>query len=71
MAAGGGDKVSEAARAGFSMLRNPVVEPVNTRAEIAKAADVSEDTVRKVNVIAAKAPDAPVVIDNTVFRKAG
>lgn len=44
--ASGGDKTE----AGLTTLSNPV-EPVNTRAEIAKAADLSEGTVAKVKTI--------------------
>jgi ParB-like chromosome segregation protein Spo0J len=49
--AGGGDQKS-----GLTNSSKPI-EPVNTRAEIAKTAGVSEDTVAKVKTIKAKASD--------------
>ena len=49
--AGGGDQKS-----GLTTL-SKAVEPVNTRAEIAKVANVSEGTIAKVKTIKAKATD--------------
>jgi len=50
MALGGGDKVSEEARAGLTKLSNPV-DRINTREEIARVAGISEGTISKVEKI--------------------
>lgn len=55
MAEGGGDKVSDAARAGFPMLGNPVHH--DTHAELSKQAGLSKGTYHKAQVIIAKASD--------------
>lgn len=52
MAAGGGDKKS-----GFQNFGNPVTTPIHTDKELAKVADVSHETIRKVETVTTKAPE--------------
>jgi ParB-like chromosome segregation protein Spo0J len=64
MSAGGGDKMSNDARAGLAMLPNPLLS-VDTRKELAEAAGVGERTMGKIIQIDERAP-APVkaALDN-------
>ncbi len=58
MSAGGGDKISEAARPGLTVLSNPVADTVNTRKELAEAVGIGEVTMGKVMQIDENAPEA-------------
>lgn len=57
MVAGGGDRKSEQAKTGLTNLSDPIPE-VNTRAELAKMAKVSEGNIVKVEFLEAHADDA-------------
>lgn len=56
MAAGGGDKRSEAAKSGLSMLTNPIA-PIHARSEAAKAVGVSEGYISDAKRIERNAPE--------------
>jgi hypothetical protein len=55
MSAGGGDKISEEARAGLAILPNPLPS-VDTRKELAQAAGIGERTMGKIIQIDERAP---------------
>ena len=57
MSAGGGDKVSSNAKAGFQISGNPVNETVHVDKELAKTAGISHDTMHKAEFLSEHADE--------------